>query len=546
MQTLQENPEMLFEASWEVCNKIGGIYTVLSTKANVLAEKYGDKLVFIGPDFGDSSTSSQYFAEAQDDEPLNLLCHRLQLPYGIHARAGRWRIPGEPQVVLVSFDGVYPEINTIFGRIWEQFKVNSLHAYGDYNEGCAFGIAVAYTISALAKVLGQNSRNIIAHFNEWTTGMGLLMLRSISPEIASLFTTHATSIGRSICGNGKPLYDYMSGYNGDQMAFELNMEAKHSLEKTAAWQADCFTTVSDVTAAECRQLLDIVPQVVTPNGFDSSFIPEASDYKQLRISSRRRILTIASEKYEREFRDKETFILATSGRNEFRNKGLDMFLDALARIDGQELGGKEILACIFVPGWTSCVNTATANDTFFTTHRLHNEDTDQLFIKTKETVLSLGKKSKVSIMFVPCYLDGKDGVLDISYYDMLPAIDATVFASYYEPWGYTPLESVAFHVPTITTDKAGFGQWALEQGRGTISAGGVEVVERTDSNYWQSVEKIVSTVAYLCSLSPTKIAGIRKKAHNTSNMAEWKTFIYRYYEAFEVAFRRRNARMNRD
>lgn len=543
MQNKIRKPDLLFETSWEVCNKIGGIYTVLSTKANILVEEYGNNLIFIGPDFGEVSSSNPEFEELPANHSLQDVCCRLQLPLGIKARAGRWIIPGKPLVILVDFNGVYPDLNSIFGRMWEEYKVNSLHAYGDYREGCAFGVAAAYVINAVAKAYYQDRQNVVAHFDEWTTGMGLLQLRSIAPEIASIFTTHATSIGRSICGNGKPLYDYLKGYNGDQMAYELNMEAKHSLEKTTAWKADCFTTVSDVTATECRQLLDLAPQVVTPNGFEQSFIPKTTTYRNLRQSGRKAILNLASTLYNKTFDTRNTFIIATSGRNEFRNKGLDMFLDSLDKLNDLIIEDKEIVACIFVPGWTSGINMNT-DELFFTSHRLHNEDSDLLFAKTREITHKLGKRSNVSVILIPCYLDGNDGILNINYYDMLPALDATVFASYYEPWGYTPLESIAFHVPTITTDKSGFGLWALEQGRGTMMQGGVEVIHRTDSNYKNAIDEIASALYNLISLPTSKIATIRKKAAATANIADWKTFIKRYQESFEVALCRKCSRLN--
>ena len=317
---------LLLETSWEVCNKIGGIYTVLSTKARVLQEKFGDKLVFIGPDVWTEDTPSPYFIERKT--LLKQASSRLKLPYGITIRVGRWDIPGSPQVVLVKFEGVYEHLNEIFGQMWENFGVDSMHAYGDYHEGCAFAVATAIVMQALARHLNVKGNNVVAHFNEWTTAMGLLYLKHNMPEAATVFTTHATSIGRSICGNGKPLYDYFTGYNGDQMARELNMEAKHSLEKTAAHNADCFTAVSEVTARECEQLLDIRPQVVTPNGFEPDFVPEEKKYARLRSEGRKTILDIASALKGKKFAD-DTMIVATSGRNEYRNKGLDLFLDCL-------------------------------------------------------------------------------------------------------------------------------------------------------------------------------------------------------------------------
>ncbi|MDE6289952.1 MAG: glycosyltransferase, partial [Muribaculaceae bacterium] len=503
--------KLLFETSWEVCNKIGGIYTVLSTKARVLKEQFGDNLIFIGPDVWTDDSPSPYFKEVKS---LLKGASKLQLPYGITLRTGRWDIPGSPIVVLIKFDGVYPSLDEIYGEMWRLFGVDSLHCYGDYPEGCAFGVAAATTMLALASHLGVKDTDVLAHFNEWTTGMGLLWLRKIMPEAASLFTTHATSIGRSICGNGKNLYQYFTGYNGDQMARELNMEAKHSVEKAAAINADCFTAVSSLTADECAQLLDKRPEVVTPNGFEPDFVPSKRTYTILRNAGRKRLLAIAEKMTGRQWSD-DTLIVATSGRNEYRNKGLDVFLDSMAELSHTGAGSRrDILALVLVPAWVREPNGELLIDLTqkgsmsvypdYLTHRLNNEDSDPACrrIGQLEAEGQLAGEGQVKTIFIPCYLDGADGVVNISYYDILPALDITVFASYYEPWGYTPLESIAFGVPTVTTDKSGFGQWVesdvagerIESDLESLVKTGVVVAPRDDSSYWDTVKKIAHTL----------------------------------------------------
>ena len=487
-RTNRDQIALLMETSWEVCNKIGGIYTVLSTKARVLQQQFGDKLVFIGPDVWSQANPSPYFIERKT--LLKSCASRMKLPFGISVRAGRWNIPGSPQVLLVKFDGVYDHLDEIFGKMWELYGVDSLHAYGDYNEGCAFAVATAIVMDALARHLKVDASNIIGHFNEWTTAMGLLYLKMTDPQARTVFTTHATSIGRSICGNGKPLYDYFNGYNGDQMARELNMESKHSLEKTAAHQADCFTAVSEITAKECEQLLDIRPQVVTPNGFEPDFVPGEADYIRLRKAGREKLLSIASALKGRDFPD-DTLVVATSGRNEYRNKGIDIYLDAVAAVSDLN-PGRPVLALVLVPAWVKepsieLLSAMAAKKQVkgypdFMTHRLNNEDSDSVARRIDALERESRLRNGVDVIYVPCYLDGKDGVVDISYYDLLPAIDLTLFPSYYEPWGYTPLESIAFGVPTVTSDKSGFGQWILSNFINSISACGVKVVGRTDSN----------------------------------------------------------------
>lgn len=537
--------DLLVEVSWEVCNKVGGIFTVLSTKARCLSSQFGKRLIFIGPDVWTEDNPSPWFKERRTI--LRQAADNMKLPYGIKIRTGRWDVPGNPIAILVKFDGVYPELNGIYGKMWEQYGVDSLHAYGDYDEGCAFGIASAIVTRALAAYLRADSQKTIAHFDEWTTGMGLLYLKSIMPGASTIFTTHATSIGRSICGNGKPLYKYFDAYNGDQMAKELNMEAKHSVEKNAAREADCFTTVSDVTALECEHLLQVRPDIVTPNGFEPDFVPNYEKYRVQRRAGRERLLRIVESLTGRKPAD-DALIVATAGRNEYRNKGLDLFIDSMAALS-RRATSKEVYAFILVPAWTKEPSGALLIDMnqkgsdpvvpSFSTHRLFNEDSDSVFcrLQTLEAEHALGGEGQVKVVYLPCYLDGADGILNIPYYDVLPALDLTIFPSYYEPWGYTPLESVAFGVPTVTTDKAGFGLWAKKEGFNTLADSGVEVLERNDDNYEQAAEKIADVVAAYADLGDKKVEKARSMARLTSLKADWKEFIVFYDEAFNIALR---------
>lgn len=539
------NIGLLAETSWEVCNKIGGIYTVLSTKARVLQEKFGEKLVFIGPDVWTKENPSPFFKE--DKKLFKGFCKKEIQEYGIKVRTGKWNIPGSSQVILVKFDGVYPGLDEIFGKMWERFRVDSMHEYGDYREGCAFAVASAIVIKKLQEHLGIKEESVTAHFNEWTTGMGLLYLEMIMPAAATLFTTHATSIGRSICGNGKPLYDYFEGYNGDQMAGELNMEAKHSLEKHAALNADCFTAVSELTAKEAEQLLGIRPQVVTPNGFEPDFVPGDRKYRSLRKAGREKIFSIANKLRNREFAE-DTLIVATSGRNEYRNKGLDLFLDSLSEL--QRIGEKkDVIALILVPAWVSHPSAVLTEDKEtgednYITHILHNMESDSVAGRIRNLQRENNIGDRVNVIYMPCYLNGGDGILNISYYDLLPAIDITVFASYYEPWGYTPLESVAFGIPTITSDKSGFGQWVLSRMVNSIYESGVRVVARNDSNYHDAVHEVARQLLQYGESPKSIREDVRKAARTTAEKADWKYFIFHYYEAFLTASDRRNKRIS--
>ncbi len=547
---LKKEIELVAEISWEVCNKIGGIYAVLSTKARQLKEEFGDALLFIGPDVWTHENPSPYFKEKKT--LFKSMSSKVTLPWGITIRTGRWDIPGQPQVILVNPGETAKHLNEVYASMWEHYGVDSLHAYGDYEESCAFAVASAIVLKELEQHLKINQEKIVAHFDEWTTGMGLLYTQQTMPKAATIFTTHATSIGRSICGNGKPLYQYFSNYNGDQMAFELNMQSKHSLEKAAAHAADCFTTVSDVTARECEQLLDIRPQVVTPNGFEPNFVPKTAKYNKLRREGRERLLSVARILTGKEYND-EAFLIATSGRNEYRNKGLDLFLDSLVEAEKNLSDKSQAVAFVLVPAWVDsplpCLiehlhQGTPCNCGNALTHKLFNEDSDSVTMRIRQ-LKSEGKLSKLDVIFVPSYLNGCDGVLNINYYDLLPSFDLTLFPSYYEPWGYTPLESCAFGVPTITTDKAGFGLWVLNNFKNGLRNCGVNVISREDTNYSDSVADIANaTIDYIGQDSLNR-SEARHAAFLTAEKADWNFFIKYYDEAFKIAIERANKRINK-
>ena len=473
------------------------------------------------------------------------------LPEGVSVRVGRWNVPGKPVAVLVKFDGMYASKDIAYSRMWELYGVDSLHAYGDYDEGCAFARAAAMVIESIIEYTKTSPSKVVAHFDEWTTAMGLLTLKADVPEAATVFTTHATSIGRSICGNGKPLYDQLPNYNGDQMAAELNMQSKHSLEKAAAWNADCFTTVSDVTATEAEQLLGRRPEV-TPNGFELNFVPVKTKYPAARKAARNTILNMAASLTGVSFPD-DTFIVATSGRCEYRNKGIDMYLDAMRRVADSN-HGRRVLALVLVPAWSSGprqdlrqqmvmqIHSRLADPVI--THKLNNYDTDPINSRIHQLGFTNDAASAVTVIYVPCYLDGFDGIFDLTYYQLLPGLDLTVFASYYEPWGYTPLESIAFGVPTVTTTLAGFGRWIEEvQPNPNFENCGAEVVERTDRNYWQAVEAICGRISQMLEANSADTQNIRNAAAATAAKAQWSDFIKYYDKAYCDALAARDSRL---
>ncbi len=543
-------PDYIFESSWEVCNKVGGIYTVLSTRAKTLQEMLEDRIIFIGPDFWESS-ESPYFKE---DSSLFAEWQWLAKEQGIHVRVGRWTVPGEPIAILVDFKPYFEKKNEIYAWLWENYQVDSLHAYGDYDEASMFSYAAALVVESFYKHFLSKKQKVVYHANEWMCGLGALYINNKVPEIATIFTTHATSIGRSIAGNQKPLYDYLFAYNGDQMAEELNMQSKHSIEKQTAWNVDCFTTVSDITANECVELLDKPVDVVLPNGFDNSFVPKAATFNKKRKIARQKMLQVANALLGENL-DDDTLILSTSGRYEFRNKGIDVFVETMNRLLRDRDLKKKVLAFIVVPGWVgeprkdlqerleSGLPYDTPLEVPQLTHWLHNMGHDNVLNMMKYYDMHNRHEDNVKVIFLPDYLDGNDGIMNLTYYDVVLGNDLCVYPSYYEPWGYTPLEAVAFKVPCITTDLAGFGLWANKVfGHNGELTDGVKVIHRTDYNYSEVADYIKDTVAQFSAMSKTEVDACRKAAEALSKKALWKEFIKYYKEAYDIALQKAEAR----
>ena len=543
MKKEQLKPDYIFESSWEVCNKVGGIYTVLSTRAKTLQDRMKDHIVFIGPDCW-KEKESPYFKE---DKALFAEWQWEAKEQGLNIRVGRWMIPSEPVAVLVDFQPYFEKKNDIYGWLWEKYGVDSLHAYGDYDEASMFSYAAALVVESFYNHYLDDSKKVIYHANEWMCGLGALYINNRLPQIGTIFTTHATSIGRSIAGNQKPLYDYLFAYNGDQMAEELNMQSKHSIEKQTAMNVDCFTTVSDITAKECVELLDKPVDVVLPNGFDNSFVPKAALFTRKRRAARRRLLDVANALLG-ETLDDNTLIVSTSGRYEFRNKGIDVFVEAMNRLLRDKDLKKPVLAFIEVPGWVgeprqdlqerlksgNCFDTSLEVPQI--THWLHNMSHDNVLSMMKYYDMHNCKDDHVKVIFLPCYLDGQDGIVNLSYYDVVLGNDLCVYPSYYEPWGYTPLEAVAFKVPCITTDLAGFGLWAnKELGHYGEITDGVKVIHRTDYNYSEVADAIKDTVAEFSAMTQKQVDECRKKAEQLSKKALWSEFIKYYDEAYDIA-----------
>ena len=543
-----KNPAYLFEVSWEVCNKVGGIHTVISTKVLSMAGEFKNNHILIGPDVWRYDVPNPEFTE----DPHLFKSWRLKAAQeGLRIKVGRWNIAGNPAVILVDFTSFIPQKDQILTSFWDKFQVDSLTGQWDYIEPVLFGFTAGKVIESFVRYHVSARQQVIAQFHEWMTGSGLLYLRDVMPQIGCVFTTHATVLGRSIAGNGLPLYDPMKDYDPAETARRFGVTAKQSLESKSAEWADAFTTVSDITALECAHFLGKNVDTVTPNGFENSFTPDEANYPRKRQEGRDRLLKVAQAQLGRAVAE-DALIVGISGRYEFKNKGLDVFVEALGRLNRNSENKRDILAFILVPAGFKGVNRELVNNLErpyqavetvlpYMTHELSDPQNDPVLRKLGEEQLLNRAEDKVKVFFCPSYLNGNDGVFNMPYYDLLVGMDLTVFPSYYEPWGYTPLESLAFKVPTITTTLAGFGLWVESHYKKAHP--GIEVIRRDDRNNEEVVRKIADKIKEVTAMNKRDFQAICKNAKEVSKIALWENLVSYYNDAYRMAVGKVNERI---
>ena len=536
-------PDYLFEVSWEVCNKVGGIYTVIATKSLYLKSQLGRHHILVGPDVWMNTEDNPDFVE----DPHLYRNWRMQAAKeGLRVRVGKWNVPGTPTAILVDFKQFLPEQDKVLGEYWKEFGVDSISGDWDYKENALFGYVSGKLVESFYRFNLSPSDRVVAQFHEWQTGAGLLYLRRTGLPIASVFTTHATVVGRCLAGNNLPLYDGMSGYDGDEMARRYGVVARHSLEKASAREADVFTTVNDITADECAQFLCRRPDVVTPNGFENSFTPSTDEeYDAKRAQARARLIEVATAMSGEQV-EKDAVLMCIGGRYEYRNKGIDVFLDALGDMAQAGYEGRQIQAFIMIPAGQNGPDRALVakltrgDNQHYTTqvsHQLMYPESDQITRRFRERGLVNSVGGRIKVYFVPSYLNGDDGVFGMKYYDLLVGMDLAVFPSYYEPWGYTPLEALAFRVPTFTTSLAGFGRW-VETHYGEKDHPGITVAFRNDSNYSEVVEAVKKRISEISAIDlPTRRQWM-ENARQVASIALWENQIVYYQKAYTLALER--------
>jgi glycogen synthase len=579
--------EVLFEVSWEVCNKVGGIYTVVRSKIPFIKPHY-QEYVLIGPAFDvnpefeprpASSAWQEIFAAA---ERRGLKCH-----YGV------WLVPGEPITILIESRALVDKKNEIKAKLWEQYKIDSLRSAWEFEEPMCFATAAGILIEEYAK---RNEKQIVAQCHEWISGFAVLHLRDAGVKVGTVFTTHATMLGRTLAANGHPLYEMLENINSAEWAYRYNVQDKHLTEVACAHAADVFTTVSEITGLEAEKLLGRKPDVLLFNGFYTEKLPTFEETSLRHSHSKRALHELIAYTFfpHYTFNLDKTLIFFTSGRYEFQNKGIDVFIESLGMLNEKlkaENADVTIVAFFWIiMGRNNPHMQLLENKNFYTNLRSavewqtkalqqkiildllsgHKPGENDIFtsafmqdlhedvrhfkrrgepitvtheISYPDPTLEACKahgllnrvEDKVKVILYPGYLDGTDGVLNLQYYDATVGAHLGVFPSSYEPWGYTPLESVVLGVPAITTDLAGFGRY-MEANR-TMSKG-VCVLKRMNTRREDVVRNLSQELHRFAKSSHTERVQEGFAAKELATLCDWRIFIKHYLTAHNLATRK--------
>jgi len=542
-----------FEISWEVCNMVGGIHTVLASRVPEVQERHGeDGYIAFGPDIPRAEgTVPEFRPDVWDPKLLESLQN-----HEVGVLMGRWLVPGEPRCLLINHSRLYERKDEILGRYWEDYELDSLFGAWDYYDPVLFAHATGMVIEHIRdRFLLPARQSAIVQAHEWMSGAAILHLKTAAPEIGTVFTTHATMLGRSLAGRRADpnFYRSLPEIDAEAAAKDLGVASKHSMESVAAREVDVFSTVSEITALECEHLLKRKPDVVLPNGFGARPVPDDQ-----RARAREELFKLAElttgDSYDRD----QTLIFALAGRYEYVNKGVDVYLQAASELRTAlaSRGGKRVIVYAMLPAghaepkrqlWDRA-HGASASPPLRCTHDLVDEANDPITRQLNALAFHNEPGLPVHVVHVPIYLDGTDPLIRQKYWDLLPGADLGVFPSFYEPWGYTPLEAVAFGVPAITTDRAGFGRWVAQQGDGERT--GVRVLAREGVAFDEVSHALAQALTEFIDLSDDDRESLRRACLKTAALTAWSNFMEHYEEAHhraleEGATRRKGLPMER-
>ncbi len=594
--------KFLFECAWEVCNQVGGIYTVIRSKVPSVINKWGpENYCLLGPWFEDQA--SAVFDPILDPNDPILEAVNIMRGNGFDVHYGKWIISGRPRVVLFNPYSVFDKLADIKFKIWEHHGI-SLPADDDLlNQVISYGFLMEEFFKTMLhqKNFGYQA---IAHFHEWMAGVPIPELRRENLDLKIVFTTHATLLGRYLAMNDTKFYEHLPFYNWEVEATKFNILPLVQIERAAAHGSHVFSTVSDVTAAECEHLLGRKVDSILPNGINIKRFEALHKVQTLHLDYKEKINEFVMGHFFQSysFDLDNTIYFFTSGRYEYHNKGYDLTLEALARLnwklkeanldrtvvmffitrqlyysfnpevlhsraqmeeirsvceDIQEQVGKALYLNItaengpykfpnlnelaedynllklrrFIQGWKSNKLPSVV------THNLKDDAKDNILNFLRTSGLVNNKEDKVKIVYHPDFIAASNPLFKMDYGQFVRGCHLGIFPSYYEPWGYTPLECLASGIPSVTSDMAGFGDFVINN-IPNHQEQGMYIVQRRSNNFHETAENLANTLFEFAKLNRRERIALRYRSEEASQQFGWRILREYYDKAYEEVVKR--------
>lgn len=601
-ETIKINPQtehrkFLFEMAWEVCNQVGGIYTVIRSKVPAMVEEWKDDYCLIGPYF--PQTASVEFDKIDDGSEICELVKEMNKD-GFRVHYGRWLVTGRPQIVLIDFQHMLQEIDRLKYKLWEHHQISTVNTEVLVNDVIAFSEVVFLFLKKYADKFAKK-QNIVAHFHEWMCSAALIELRHHNVPISTVFTTHATMLGRYIAGNVENFYEKLPHYNWAQEAKNYGIEAQAGIERQSAQKAHVLTTVSDVTAKECEVFFGRNCDLILPNGLNITRFAATHEFQNLHLKFKQKIHQFVMGHFFQSYSwDLDnTLYFFTSGRYEFKNKGYDLTLEALRRLNFKIVqSGLDITVVMFIitRNPVHSINPevlqsrAVMEEIRETCEAIEKQIGDQLFYasaaneeptlpnlndfvddywrlrlrrtiqswkthKLPSTVTHLLKqpdeitnffdatnlrnheKDRVKFVYHPDFISPTNPLFGLEYSQFVRGCHMGVFPSYYEPWGYTPLECIVRGIPTITSDLSGFGDF-MTQSMKDPEGVGVNVIRRQGKSFDESAEELANSMFKFAAMNRRERIMQRNKVENIAEVFDWTNLRSYYDTAHDLAIKK--------
>jgi len=592
---LQVKDKILIEIAWEVCNQVGGIYTVIRSKAPAMVSMWGENYCLMGPMMGRLPAEFEP-AEIYDDIfGSTVLKMREQ---GLDVHYGTWLVSGKPKVVLINFEKLYHLIGDIKHKLWNSHRIDTSVYDALVDQTLALGEGMRIFLDILSYNNNENKK-IIAHFHEWMVASPILSIHEYKMPIKTVFTTHATQLGRYVAASTNRFYDILPDLNWEHEARHFNCLSKVLLERAAAQNADVFTSVSEITGYESEILIGRKPDVITPNGLNIERFVALHEFQNLHQEYKQKInqFVMGHFFHNYSFDLDKTIYLFTSGRFEYGNKGFDLTIDAVERLNKkmkktkmditvvlfiitkqdfysinsqvlhsralmgevratcqaiqQQIGEKLFSASAYNPDekmpvlndfiddyWKLRLRRTLMtwkNDSlpYIYTHDLKDTN-DPVLSHLRRIDLINNQSDNVKVVYHPDFISTTNPLFGLEYHQFIRGCHLGVFPSYYEPWGYTPLECVASGIPTVTSDLSGFGDYILSN-LPSEESHGIYIVRRRYNDYNKSAESLANMLFSFVQLNRRERITQRNMVENASDHFDWSYLVKYYRDAYIMA-----------